>query len=191
MGVQIWNERYQHIEVLRINGTKALNGTLDNAAAVDNSGLARIKITAHGLTAGTKIRIAGSTAYNGVHNILSVEDVNHINIDATYVAENFAGSETYAVCFEPPADFQLFETRLVLADASAAENYIVKLDANAGATYDCTLLTVAMSGLTQSIKVWIASDERRIFDKGDVVYFEHANSNNRAWTLTFIYRRRA
>ena len=191
MGVQIWNERYHHIEVLRINGTKALNGTLNNAAAVDNSGLARIAITAHGLTAGTKIRIAGSTAYNGVHTVVSVHDANNINTDAAYVSENFAGTETYAVCVEPPCDFQLFETRLVLEAASAAENYIVKLDANAGATYDCTILTVAMSALTQSIKVWIAADERRIFDKGDVIYFEHANTNDRDWTLTFIFRRKA
>ena len=95
------------------------------------------------------------------------------------------------MCFEPPCDFQLFETRLVLEAAAAAENYIVKLDANAGATYDCTLLTVAMSALTQSIKVWIAADERRIFDKGDVIYFEHANTNDRDWTLTFIFRRKA
>lgn len=192
MTVQIYDERYHHIEVLRATGNRKLHGTLNNAAAVNNGGLARIAITGHGLTAGCKILIAGSVAYNGVYTVVSVHDANNINTDAPYVAENFAGTETYKVAVGPiPCDFQLVETRLVLSGASAAENFVVLLDANAGATYDCTLQTVAMSGLTQNIKVWMAGDERRIFDKGDVIYFEHANTNNRTWTLTFIYRRKA
>jgi hypothetical protein len=192
MGTQIWNEKYQHIEIERCNGTKKLNGTLANSAVVDNGdGTVNIVITAHGLTAGCKVLIAATTNYNGVHTVISAPDANTIKIAATYVAETPAGTETWAVCFNPPVDFQLFETRLVLGGAAAVENYTVNLDAYAGATYDCTLLTVAMSALTQNIKVWIASDERRVFEKGDVIYFGWANANNRAWTLTNIYRRKA
>lgn len=191
MGTQVWNEKYQHVEIVHVNGTKKLNGTINNAAAVEAAPYTTIPITGHGLTLGTKVKIAGSVAYNGVWTITNVVGANSFTIDAPYVVENFAGTETYAVAVKPPnIDFQLVETRLVLAGAAGVENYTVLLDANAGATYDCTLLTVAMNGLTQSIKVWIAADERRFFEVGDVIYFGWANANNRAWTLTTIYRRK-
>jgi hypothetical protein len=191
MGVQIWNEKYQQIEIFPMTGSRRLNGTIDNAAAVNNGGYAQIPITNHGLTAGSTIRISGSVAYNGFHLITEVVTANAIKLATAYVAEAFAGTEAYVIEVKPVAAFQLVETRLVLSGASAAENFLVKLDANAGATYDCTLQTVAMNGLTQDIKVWMAADQRRFFDKGDAILFEYANTNNLTWTLSAIYRRLA
>jgi hypothetical protein len=191
-GWQVWNEKYQVIRIDHMNGTKKLNGTLNNAAAADaGDGYASIPITGHGLTAGTKIRIAGSTAYDGVHLILSVIDANHIKINKTYVVEEFAGSETYAVAINPTFDFQLVETRLVLADAANAENFVVALDADEGATYDCTLKTEDMDSLKQDIELWMTGEQHRYFEQGDVIYFEFANTADDAWTLAVIYRKKA
>lgn len=192
MGTQVWNEKYQAIEIVHMNGTKKLNGTLDNSAVSDNGdGTVDIAITGHGIAAGAKVRISGTTNYDGAHIITAVA-ANAITIEADYVAETPAGTETYAVAVEPPnVDFQLVETRLVLGGAAAAENFVVKLDADAGATYDCTLKTEAMNGLTQDIEVWMTGDQHRFFEAGDVIFFEFANTADDAWTLTTIYRRKA
>ncbi len=186
--MQIWNERFHQIEIVRMNGTKKLNGTIDNAAATDVGGYATIPITAHGLTVGSTILIAGSVAYNGVHTIRTVPGVNTIQLYTAYTAEVFAGTETYGIIVKPSTDFQFVESRLILSAASGAENYVVKLDADAGATYDGTLITVAMNTLLQHIKVWMATDEHRFFEEGDALLFEYANASNRTWTLTVIYR---
>lgn len=80
----------------------SLSITPDNAAAVDKGGgLVGIPSTAHGLSANENITISGTTNYNGNEDIVSVTP-NEFVITASYVAETFAGTETFTVAtFKP------------------------------------------------------------------------------------------
>jgi hypothetical protein len=188
--MKTWNEKFYQIEKQLWSGTKKLNGTINNAAAVDNGdGDTRIPITAHGMSAGNMIRIAGSVAYDGIWTIISVS-TNYIVIDKAYVAETFAGTETYTTCFKmvnTAIDYQLVEVRLTLSAASAAENFVISLDSINGVAWDCTLKTIAMSGLSFS-DIEFTPDTRKYCDGGDVLLFTHVNTNNRTWGLELIYR---
>jgi hypothetical protein len=189
MTQKIWNEKFMCNETIHMTGTRALNGTINNAAAVDaGGGYVDIPITNHGLTAGCYVQILGSVAYNGIHWVYSAPDANKIRVQFTYVAEVFAGTETYKIAFKPYDAFELLETRVNLSGASAAENLIYLLDANEGTAYDATLDTQAMNGLTEDIVVWRDATKRRFFDKNDIVAFTYANTNNRTWGLTLIVR---
>lgn len=191
MTQKIYNERWMAIETVYMSGNRKLNYTIDNAAAVDNgSGTVRIPITGHGMDAGCYIQILGSVNYNGVFKVQSVA-ANYVVIQATYVAEAFAGTETWKICFKPYQDFELLETRLKLSDVSAAENLLHLLDANAGSAFDATLDTTAMNGLTEKIIVWRDATKRRFFDYGDIIAYNYANTNNRSWGITMIFRMRA
>jgi hypothetical protein len=194
MSAKVWQEGLYVIEKKKWSGTKKLNGTIDNAAAVDHgTGMVRIPITAHGMTAGNMIRIAGSVAYNGIWTITSV-DTNYIVITTTYVAETFAGTETYTTAFQidpTTEDYMLVEARLTLSAASAAENYVIAIDSGDGAAWDCTLETNAMSGLLFKDSELMSSGKRKYLDGDDIVLFTHANSNNRTWGLELVYRRYA
>lgn len=188
--MKIWKEQWALIEHAYLSGTKAMNGTLANSAVTDNSdGTVGIAITAHGLSAGNQVLIAGTTNYNGVHTILSV-DTNVINITATYVAETPAGTETYKTCFKNPynKDFQMAEVRLTLSAAGGAnEAYSIKLDHQEDSKFDVTIDTEAnMTAIVTDI--WNAWNDRRCFNKGDVIYFEYANTNSRTWGIEIVYR---
>jgi len=192
MTQKIWNEKFMCNETIQMSGTRRLNGTLDNTAVVNNGdGTVNIAITNHGLTAGCYVQILSTTNYNGVKKVISAPDANTIKVQATYIAETPAGTETYKVAFQPYADFELLETRLKLSGASAAENYIHLLDANAGAAFDATLDTTAMNGLTEKVIVWRDATKRRFFEIGDVIAATYVNTNNLTWGLTMIFRMRA
>lgn len=189
MTQKIWNERFMCNETIHMTGTRRFNGTLDAAAAADaGNGLTDITLTNHGLTAGCYIQILGSVAYNGVWRIASAPDANSIYIEKAYVAEIFAGTETYRLAWKPADEFELLETRVKLSDVSAAENLIYLLDADEGSAFDATLDTQAMNGLTEDIVVWRDATKRRFFEKGDVIALTYANTNNRTWGVTFIIR---
>lgn len=189
--MKTWNEKFYQIDHAYLSGTKAINGTLANSAVVDNgNGTVGIVITAHGLTAGNYILIAGTTNYNGVHMIESVEDANTVNITAAYVAETPAGTETYKTCFQNPYHdaFQIMEIRLTLSAAGGAnEAYSIKLDHKEGAAWDVTLDSEAnMTAVVSDIwKAWL---ERRYFNADDIIFFEYANTNSRTWGIEIVYR---
>jgi hypothetical protein len=70
---------------------------LDAAAAVDaGGGFVDIPLTGHGYTkgSGNHVTLAGTTNYNGVHQVTSGSTTNFIRIAATFTAETFTGSET-------------------------------------------------------------------------------------------------
>ena len=190
--METWDERYRRIEKVRMTGTAALNGTLDNTAVSDNGdGTVDIAITGHGLTEGSTIIISGTTNYDGVHTLLAVGGADAITITATYVAETPAGSETYAVVFKPSYNakgWKLVETRFHLSGVSAAESITYTLDADAGAAYDALLDSNALSGLTDDVIVWSDGDKRRYFDDGDAIVFGYTNTNAETWGLEIIYR---
>jgi hypothetical protein len=191
MTAKVWDEGHYVIEKQYWSGTKKLNGTLDNAAAADNTdGDTRIPITGHGMVAGNQIQIAGSVAYNGIWTIVSVA-ANYIVIDTAYVAETFAGTETYVTCFRNDPyyqDIQLIEVRLSLTGgAGAAEAFTIAVDSNNGAAWDFTIYStsVAFTRLTH------APEERKYLDGQDIVQFSYTNTNNRTWGLELVYRRQA
>jgi hypothetical protein len=67
---------------------------LDAAAAVDKGGgFVGLPITGHGFQAGQTVTITGTVNYDAAYPIIS-QTANEIVITATYVAENFAGTET-------------------------------------------------------------------------------------------------
>lgn len=184
---KVWKENFRVIEKQISGGTKALNGTLDNAAALDaGGGLVTVPINAHGLIAGSFIQIAGSVAYDGIYQIVSVA-TDTINIYATFVAETFAGTETYKIALGPGVDFQMIEARLHLSAAGgAAENYTITLDSENGAAWDVVLETAAMAADADVPTVW--NDQKRYFNKADVLLFEYANTNSRTWGLEVVCR---
>jgi hypothetical protein len=188
--MKIWKTEWEQIEHAYLSGTKAMNGALADATVVDNGdGTVGIPITAHGLSANNYVLIAGTTNYNGVHKIVSV-DTNVINITATYVAETVASSDTYKTCFQNPYnnEFQIMEVRLTLSAAGgAAEAYYIKIDHEEGAAWDAILDSIADTTSTVS-DIWKAWEERRYCNDGDIIYFEYANTNSRTWGIEIIYR---
>jgi hypothetical protein len=75
--------------------------TLDAGSARNaGSGLVGLPLTGHGYTAGTQVKIAGSTNYNGVHTLAASTSANELVIATTYVAETLAGDETVTPCIQ-------------------------------------------------------------------------------------------
>jgi len=92
-----------------------VSDTLDNAPAVDKGGdEVGLPITGHAFLAGQIVIIAGTINYNGARWILAAT-ANEIVVDATYVAETFAGTET--VVFGPQVilkeDFRALEDQIM------------------------------------------------------------------------------
>jgi len=194
MGANVWDESKFVVEKQYWSGTKKINGTVDNAAVVDNGdGTVQIPITAHGMSEGNFIILAGTTNYNGVHEIVSL-DTDYINITATYAAENLAGTETYKNCFQINPniqDYQILEIRLTLsAVGGAAEAYSIDLDSAQGAAWDVQLDTEANMTAVQ-YSIWKAWTERRYFNGGDIITFSYANTNSKTWGIELIYRRQS
>lgn len=184
---KVWNERLNVIEKQVSSGSGPLNGTLDNAAAVDaGGGLVTIPMTGHGFNVGNWFQLAGSTNYDGVYKIVA-KAANTINVYATFVAETFAGTETVKTALGPGVDFQMIEARLHLsATGGAVENYTITLDSENGAAFDVVLETAAMNADADVPTLW--NDKKRYFNPGDVLLFEYANTNSRTWGLEVIYR---
>lgn len=187
--MRVWNRKNVIIDKKRFNGTAALNGTLANSAVVDNSdGTVGIVITGHGLVAGDIIIISGTTNYDGVHEIQSVEDVNTVNITATYVAETPAGSETYALYFKPSGvkAWKLCEARFTLsATGGASENYTVTIDHGAGASFDCTLDSQDMNAVAYHFTDF--TELIGFLESTDALTFGYTNTNGRTWGLEIVY----
>lgn len=184
-----WNMRNIQLCEIKAAGTKAMNNTLDNAAAVDaGSGQVTIPLTAHGFSALSHIGIRGSTNYNDSFELVSVA-TNTFNIYATYVAETFAGTETVRPELHPEKFFRLLEARLHLSDTgkSTGDTFSMILDSGqpAGAYHDITIDSQDMNGLTQDIGDF--SNLLKFFNDNDMLYFTFANGNSRNWGLEVKY----
>lgn len=186
----IWDLKNLQLLEMKAAGTKAMNHTLDNAAAVDaGSGLVTIPLTAHGYKAESHISIRGSTNYDGTYEIQSVA-TNTFNILATYVAETFINTETVRPELDPEIFFRILEVRLHLsAVGGASENFTIDLDSGqpAGALHDVNLETEDMAAKDSHIKYW--GDELRFFNNNDKIIFQYANTNNKSWGLEVKYLR--
>ncbi len=159
------------MEFYRFAGAAAMNGTLDNAAAVDQSsnyepgriGVVRIPIASHGLIAGTTthpthIFIQGSTNYNGLRRLVTIPDANNIDIAATYVAETFAGTELYSVGvgFDENWAFAGYEITVDAAPTTVADLTIGRdfKDASLATYWDTNYLTQPMATVVDVVEQW-------------------------------------
>ncbi len=78
-------------------GETLTSKTLDNAAAVDLGGTpnrVRIPSTAHTFIEKDYVVMDGTTNYEGEFRLVNVDSADTFDIEATYVAETFAGTET-------------------------------------------------------------------------------------------------
>lgn len=94
-------------------------GTLDNAAAVDQGGtpnVVRIPATGHGYSVDMKIKIVGTTNYDGTHTIVAVNDANTFDIEIAFNAETFAGSETTEDVIPLDFDFHFVDVNSISAN---------------------------------------------------------------------------
>lgn len=97
------------------------------------------------------------------------------------------GAVAVATTLAPNRTFRLMEVRIHLSGVANAENLTIKLDSAAGAAYDVTLKTQAMSGLTDF--VWRASDGDPImFTKGDEIDIAFANTATDTYGLEIVYQ---
>lgn len=182
----------QELTRIHFDGTGAMSGTLDNAAAVDaGSGIVTLPITGHGMASGSHIYLSGTTNYDGDYIVVATA-TNTVNIYATYVAETFGGTEVWGVRVYPDSGktaFQLTEVRLHAAGgALAAEAFTISLDSGLGSEYDVKVYEQDdMSAILDLI--WSPSiDELSIFFPGDALTFAHTNTNSRTVGLEVHYR---
>ena len=149
----------QPISRLFFKGTRSWDSLTLSATAVADGWLNRstkkIKLTCaanHYLTAGSHITIDGTDNYDGTWLTLPGTATTLIYIDAPYVAETTATSDTVKLTLAPKHPFELVGFRLTLAaEADQAENLTVTLDSGRGSNYDCLLLSYDTNGMKQLI----------------------------------------
>jgi len=185
-----WDLKNMDVCELIASGSAAMNNTLDNAVAVDQGGgIVKIPCTGHGFVAGSMIGIRGSTNYDGTYEIIDDDpdsDSNAFTIYATYVSEEFSGSETVRPELEPGVPFQVLEARLHLsAVGGAAENYVITLDSGHGSAFDIDLVTENMNAQADIDTDW--TDTYHFFNDDDRLLFTYANSNGKTWGLEVKY----
>jgi len=77
----------------------------------------------------------------------------------------------------------ILSTALHLSAAGGAtENFVAKVDADAGVAYDTVLISQDMAATTD-----IYDNEPRYIAAGDDIDFTYANTNGRTWGLTVQY----
>jgi hypothetical protein len=192
MGAQIiWDQRWEVQETLVVSGTSALSKTINNAAAVSIAGgLVRIPANGHGFAAGSQVTIAGSVNYNGTHTLVAVA-ANTFDIRYAYTAETFAGTETITTVLGNwvPEGFELLALSIHLSAAPAAsENFVLTLDAAAGAAYDAVIYSRDFSVGSVADVFWVPDQPIRC-SAGDKINVTWANTNGRTYGLTLFYRR--
>ena len=190
----------EQIHTLFYGGGADMTCTLNNAAATFSwtrdaldkpVHMATIAATAHGFSAGSRIFIEGTTAYNGLWQINTLPDANSFTLlhqvggASTFAAETFAGTETGKVVLAPGVPFKLLEMGIHLSSASAtAENLTVTLDANKGAAWDEVILSQGMNTVADYAYIF---DTPRVFEAGDKLRWAWTNTNARTWAMTIKY----
>lgn len=186
MLTSVWNENNVIIATMVVESIGDLTATLD-AAAVINAGGGRVTLqtTAHGFAQDSILYFEGTQNYNGMHRLLAVT-TNSVTIEAKYVAETFAGTETMSATLTPGQPFDLQEVRFTLSSAATQDEFNIDLDSHRGSTFDARLRSIGDMNCIKSF-VWIP-EFRRLFSKDDKIRFQFANSDNRTLGLEIIYR---
>jgi hypothetical protein len=157
--------------------TKETKATLNNAAAVDKGGgEVGIPITGHSYAADMRVRIDGTTNYDAAYIVQSVT-VNEIVVEATYIGETFAGTETI---WETPGP----KTNVLsdLQEITAGNGYTAGGEAvarNLTTGFDASVESDATDEATQQLKdvTWTAAGGT-IPDTGDGTLFVVLTDNS-------------
>lgn len=191
----------QKHDTWEFTGTKTMDGTFNNAAAVVGDSVilpytTTLPDTAHGLQTGSLTYIQGSTNYNGLRKIKTAA-TNTMLIYGKYVAETLAGTETWKTMFTyddivkgdlragPPWEFLGFDFTLAAASATS-ENFVCTVDASKGSAWDNIIYSKDMDTIKDINYMF---DESRLMEAGDKINFEWANTNTQTWGLK-VYTRR-
>jgi hypothetical protein len=183
---------------------KAINGTVDAAAVVDKTstypdiarkgiGVVDITDTAHGLLAGDRpdipnyIYIEGTDNYDGLRRIHSVPDVNSLFIYANYTAETLANTDIVRPGLSYPVNWEfLGYTITVDAAPTTAEDFVILRNADRGANFDTTIVTVPMAGTTDYMEMF---EHPWPMQKSDIIYCTWANTEANGWGIELFARR--
>ncbi len=183
-----WNESYKIVDTIPVIGADSLNGiALANTDAVDK-GFGVVNLTtaaAHGLLAGSAVLIEGSVNYNGLHEILEVPETDEINIDAKYIAEELAGTETVKIALTSKQDFKFMGFRLNIAVAPGqADIMTITLDSIRGAGYDVVIYSKDLDAVTDL--EYINPNVDLPFRHGDILRVAWPNVANRTFGIEFF-----
>jgi hypothetical protein len=188
MPVQIWSEELKIIDIINLSCTKAFSQTINNAAAVtaDGGTQTTIAITTHGYLAGSYIYITGSVAYDGLHKITAVA-TSTITIQAPFVAETFAGTETTRFAYKCPVACEMSEFRIHWnAAPTTAENIVITIDDARGSAYDTVICTQPVVPLTDFL--WIPDYQLKL-NIDDIIVATFANTDLRTLGAEMKIRR--
>lgn len=182
-----FDEKIYAIETFNAAGSGNMSQTLDNDVAVDNGdGTVQIPITGHGYKAESYLYFNGTTNYDGMFYIPSV-DTDYVNIKATFVEETFSGSETVTVTLVPRNNsaFELREMRFhVDASVSTDEDLVLTLDSGLGSDYDVEIERYEMQDLANKYENGIGL----YYTKDDKIVFTFPNTDTNTWGLEVKYR---
>jgi hypothetical protein len=161
---------------LIFNGAAAANGTFNNAAVTDQgNGIVRLPDTAHGLKAGSHVYISGTGNYDGNHELKAVA-TNSFDIEAKYVAETLAGTETWVSGsrMKRPGWVAGIAAKLS-AGVGSSELMSIVCDSNRGADFDVTADSHDFNTETNWAEFY---DEvnRLYFEENDIIKITFANS---------------
>jgi hypothetical protein len=189
----------QPLDVWCFTGAKALNNTLDNAAAVDagidpvtNQPIVTIPATAHGFLASSGdlnslIFLAGTTNYNGLRKIYAVA-TNTITIYADYVAETFGGTETIRCAIQPdyPYEYHGIEVTLNAVGGEATGLTLTK-DSALSSAFDHRFHNT--SDMTSVQYIDDRENPPKVCEKNDLLILGWANGQSKTFGAKIFTRR--
>lgn len=189
----------QPLDVWCFTGAKALNTTLDNAAAVDAGRdpvtlepLTTLPSTTHGFLASSGkltslVFITGSTNYDGLRRIYAVA-ANTITVYAKYVAETFVGTETVRCAIQPNYPFEYHGIEVTLSAAGgAAEALTLTKDSILGSAFDHVFHNTA--DMTSVQYVDDREDPPKVCEANDILILGYANSGAKTFGAKIFTRR--
>lgn len=193
----------QMLDEWYFTGAGATYGTFDAAAVADVDSVnppftVDLTDTAHGLLADSLLYIQGSVNYNGLKRIKSIPDANSMVIFAKYVAEVFAGTETWKTMFTydsiiqgdprpgPHFEFLGFEVTLSAAGATPSDNLTITIDSAKGSAWDNLIYDRDMNGIADINYMF---DEPRECGPGDKIDVAWANADSRTYGIKLFTKR--
>ncbi len=188
MKTTIWEDSLRILDCINLSCAKALSQTILGAAAVtaDGGTQTTISITGHGYLAPSYIYLTGTTNYNGIQYITS-KGTNDITIQAPFVAETFAGTETVRFAYSCPVACEIAEFRIHWDSApTTAENIVLTIDSARGSAYDIVVMTQPIVPLTDFL--WIP-DYNLTLNIDDIIVATFANTDLRTLGVEMKVRR--
>lgn len=185
---------------VKISGTGALNATLAATAVVQVGPVhpdeGQVKFTtsaAHGFVVGSHVYIEGTTNYDGVYEIKAVPSTTTFQIQAKFIAETPAGTETVKFAIKPNAEFFFVGFSIHLSAApTTSENFTIDLDADDGAAWDVNIYTRDFSSNSDTDIIWVIPEESRApYEKADIIRFAWTNTDGRTYGIRTWWQRRS